>query len=331
MTTYIQNLVTNYVIPNKPHNIELVLDGGAFNGFYQLGALKLIKELEKINYIKVNRISGVSVGAMLGFYYLSDQLDEFENDFENIRDYFRENLNVGLYRTYLKNRIHDISDTILNTFQNKLFIAYYNVSNGQRTVKSQYTNKQELTECILKSSHLPLMSNGDVFYKEKNNYFVDGLYPYIFNDRDANAKSKILYITLTRFNNTNTLLSTKKEVNIIGRILEGAMDAHKLLFLNKETNFCSFVNDWTVMDYVLLRIKHITMSVFIYFIVVFGKTKSIFYEHIVIKVKCICNKDPIIQNYMNMLNNIIQPNILINLIKNMIKNLYKDLLLYYCI
>ena len=64
MTNYIENLASNYTIRDNPIAIDLVLDGGAFNGFYQLGSLKLIKQLEKKGYLKVNKISGVSVGSI---------------------------------------------------------------------------------------------------------------------------------------------------------------------------------------------------------------------------------------------------------------------------
>ena len=257
MTNYIENLASNYKIGDNPIIIDLVLDGGAFNGFYQLGSLKLIKQLEKKRYLKVNKISGVSVGSILGYYYLTDTLDLFEKDFNNIRDYFREHLNVGLYKTYLKKRIKDLSDNIFNNLQEKLYISYYNITCGERIMKNTYKNKKDLIKTIIRSSHLPFISNGDILLKTNNELFIDGLYPYIFNNRDDNAQSKILYITLTTPNNINTLLSTKKEVNIKGRILEGALDAHKLLFLNKSTNFCSFVNNWSTIDYIKLRFKHI--------------------------------------------------------------------------
>ena len=47
LNVFIKSLIEN--IPNNhiPKNIDLVLDGGAFNGIYMLGGLFYIKELEQ--------------------------------------------------------------------------------------------------------------------------------------------------------------------------------------------------------------------------------------------------------------------------------------------
>tara|TARA_Y100000816_G_C26102742_1_gene584917 strand:+ start:2115 stop:3110 length:996 start_codon:yes stop_codon:yes gene_type:complete len=331
MTNYIENLASNYKIGDNPIIIDLVLDGGAFNGFYQLGSLKLIKQLEKKRYLKVNKISGVSVGSILGYYYLTDTLDLFEKDFNNIRDYFREHLNVGLYKTYLKKRIKDLSDNIFNNLQEKLYISYYNITCGERIMKNTYKNKKDLIKTIIRSSHLPFISNGDILLKTNNELFIDGLYPYIFNNRDDNAQSKILYITLTTPNNINTLLSTKKEVNIKGRIIEGALDAHKLLFLNKSTNFCSFVNNWSTIDYIKLRFKHILFTSCIYFIILVNKCRNEFDKKYFLRYYYFINNIPLINKCINKCVDVIQPKLLYNIMKNISQNIFKDLLLHYCI
>ena len=48
----------------KPQRIDIVLGGGAFNGSYLIGALFFLKEMEKRNYIIVERISGCSIGSI---------------------------------------------------------------------------------------------------------------------------------------------------------------------------------------------------------------------------------------------------------------------------
>ena len=59
-------------LPNTSKNIgkiDLVLESGAFNGSYLVGALFFLKEMEKKKYIYVDRISGCSIGALIGFLY----------------------------------------------------------------------------------------------------------------------------------------------------------------------------------------------------------------------------------------------------------------------
>ena len=52
MLNYIEKLADNFIIPDKPINIDIVIEGGCFNGLYSVGALLLIKELEKENILK---------------------------------------------------------------------------------------------------------------------------------------------------------------------------------------------------------------------------------------------------------------------------------------
>ena len=66
MDTYIENLAKNYVIPIKTIEIDFGIGWWGIQWFLS-SWFKLIKELENRKYLKVNRISGVSVGAVLGF------------------------------------------------------------------------------------------------------------------------------------------------------------------------------------------------------------------------------------------------------------------------
>lgn len=74
----------NYNI-NVPKNLDIVITcGGAVGGAYGLGVLKMIKELEKNNIIKINSILGSSIGSILGAHYLNDSLDNLEKTFNAI-------------------------------------------------------------------------------------------------------------------------------------------------------------------------------------------------------------------------------------------------------
>ena len=66
-------MIDNYVnkfIENLPDDskklqrIDLVLDGGIFNGSYLIGALYFLREMEKRKYVTIERISGCSVGCL---------------------------------------------------------------------------------------------------------------------------------------------------------------------------------------------------------------------------------------------------------------------------
>ena len=81
---------------SKPKEIDLVISGGAFNGGYGYGALMYLRSLEKDNKIKVNRISGCSIGSLLAVDYLSNHSLNLCEVYINLQKCLRNNgrLNV---------------------------------------------------------------------------------------------------------------------------------------------------------------------------------------------------------------------------------------------
>ena len=55
--TFINTLIENIPEKHLPPELDLVLDGGAFNGVYMLGGLFYVKELERREKIQVKRVS----------------------------------------------------------------------------------------------------------------------------------------------------------------------------------------------------------------------------------------------------------------------------------
>ena len=90
---YINNLVDT-IEPNGKLNklnkkvvekVDIILEGGLFNGSYQLGFLNYIKQMEKNKLIKIKRLSGCSIGSFMAFLYFTDvSLDENIDFIRNI-------------------------------------------------------------------------------------------------------------------------------------------------------------------------------------------------------------------------------------------------------
>ena len=74
---HIKNLVVNLPKEENLGSIDLVLESGAANGSYQIGCLLYLKELENQKKVKIDRISGSSIGAISGFYYFTNMLDKY--------------------------------------------------------------------------------------------------------------------------------------------------------------------------------------------------------------------------------------------------------------
>ena len=127
MNDYIKNLTKNFPERKKPLELDLVIEGGAYNGYYGLGSLLLLKELEKQNYIIINRISGSSVGALFGTAFFFDKLDEIIGHYQNVRDYYKEHLHMGCLEQLIEKIFKDADGTKFEKIkENKLFLTYYN-------------------------------------------------------------------------------------------------------------------------------------------------------------------------------------------------------------
>ena len=86
----IDNLPDDLKNSKVPLRLELVLDGGIFNGSYLVGALHFLKEMEKRNYITIERISGCSIGSVIGFLYFIDALDTMPKFYDIVKKEFKE-------------------------------------------------------------------------------------------------------------------------------------------------------------------------------------------------------------------------------------------------
>lgn len=103
--SYIQNLMLN--LPktknktNKSENkntiedINVVLDGGIFNGSYLTGALYFLKEMEKQNYVRINKISCCSISSVCALLYYVDALDLMTDMYNIILKQFKERHNLN--------------------------------------------------------------------------------------------------------------------------------------------------------------------------------------------------------------------------------------------
>jgi hypothetical protein len=237
----IDNLPENLKDSKNPLIIDLILDGGIFNGSYLLGTLFFFKEMEKRNYIKVERISGCSIGSLLGFLYLIDSLDLLDNMYKEIVENFKENCNFKNFKhlkIYLKDKIPiDISSKI----NKKLFIKYNNIKKGTQKVKSTYKNEDELINSIFCSSFFPCIIDGDFVYKDK---YIDGINPYIFKKR---PDRKIFFMDLTGLDKVSFMLNIKNENTNFHRILAGLVETYMFYIKKTETSMCSCVNDWNYL------------------------------------------------------------------------------------
>ena len=274
---YINELIQNLPKQNKPLEIDLVLDGGIFNGNYLIGCMYFLKELENINYVKIKRISGCSVGSAVGLLYALDKLDVAEKLNTLISNQLRQNYNIPVIKD-LKTIVFDKkeiteqkSKQILKKVNNYLYISFYKKHNRSlffnKITKKKYNSINNLVDSILKSCYVPYFIDGSLLYKNK---YIDGISPYIFNIR---TNRKILYLNLCHSDKLTHMINIKNEKSNIHRVLTGLLDIHLFFIKESTTSICSYINNWTLLykcqtqyvkyifEYIVLFILTVTVNI----------------------------------------------------------------------
>ena len=263
----IENLPDDIKNVNEPIKMDLVLDGGIFNGSYHVGALYFLKEMENRKYIKIERISGCSVGSIVGFLYFIDSLDLMPKLYDLINKEFRQTYNLKLITELKKHLSEHIPNDICERVNGRLYITYNNIKKGTKPVKSVYKDADDIINTIIKSSYIPYLIDGNILYENKS---VDGITPFIFKEREK----KILYLDLFGSDKLGNLLNVKNEKSNYHRILSGLLDIHSFFIKKSNTPMCSYVNDWSYSNICFNHIKTIIERICIYLIhvLIFIKT-----------------------------------------------------------
>ena len=267
-------------------DLDLVLEGGCMNGAYEIGGLILIKELEKLNYFNIKRISGASVGGYAGFLYLIDKLDVYIKEYNAMKEGFRETLTLNKLELQLRKLVTELSDSKFKSLQKgRLYIRFFDINTQECILKNEYDTREDLIETILKSCHMPFLINGQLFYERNERQYIDGGMPYIFKDCKENRKT--LYITLTRYDKIKSILNVSNEKTIHGRVLEGIIDTYNFFLKRRPTDMCSYVEEWGIVENMRYSIFSYVYKILVYAIYILYKiheyifpwiSKTIIYE-----------------------------------------------------
>jgi len=268
---YVNKLIENLPQESKIFKkIDLVLDGGIFNGSYLAGAVCFLKEMEKKNYLKIDRISACSIGSVVAFLYYTNSLDLMSKLYQIANNEFKTDYTLKMIKN-LKYHLKDrIPDNIISKVNGKLFICFNDVKNGKKIIKSSYKNVDEIFNAIIKSSFVPFLIDNNMMYKKK---YIDGINAYIFEKEN---NKKILHMELFSFDKFTLAINIKNEKTNFHRIMSGVLEMNSFFIKNSSTYMCSYVEDWHIVNNFNYSIKILFEKIIIYILYLINYFKKYF-------------------------------------------------------
>jgi len=238
--------------------LDVVFEGGLFNGSYLAGSLLYLKALEREKILTIHNLSGCSIGAITALMYFIHDEQIIMNIYQIAYSHFKTNYNVNIFDDLFSLLTQHLPNNIIEQINNRLYISYYNIKTGKRIVKKTYKNIAQLFETIRRSCSFPYVIDSQIYYKNK---YMDGLYPFVFPSRNT---KRVLYLNIHNLDKIPGMLSIKNETSNIHRILEGILETH-LFFMHGfgKTNICSFVDQWNPIDWIkhYIFVKFIDLSI----------------------------------------------------------------------
>jgi len=233
---YIKALIVNIKPERLPKKINLIFDSGAVNGLLGIGAALYIHHLEKAAYMKINKISGCSIGSLIAVWYICDCPDTMYGEMETLFAYYKINKNFYIFEQIVTKVIFQLFPTEgLEKLNGRLYINYYDTKKSKQRVISHFKSRAHLITTILRSAHIPFLTTNSHKFQGR---YVDGIAPYIF---PTQSNCKNLFVQLIHFTDICKSLNIKREKNIYSRLIRGVVDANEF-FINDMSHSCRYVS-----------------------------------------------------------------------------------------
>jgi hypothetical protein len=258
LNIYIKTLINNVNIENIPKDIDIIFDGGAFNGGMGFGIAVYLKELEITHNIKVRRVSGCSIGSIIALSYLIDLKYDINDVFISTCKNFKKTFNLSVFKTHVKKIIYFILTVVLSSINNKLYISYYDAINYEHIMVCEYENREHLLECLMRSCHIPYITS--TVFKYDNKY-IDGVAPYIFRDGERD----VLFINMVTYKNYRRTLNIKNEEHINERMIIGVNDINNFFTMGK-SDMCSYYENWSYISILILRLRLLIVFIILWIV-----------------------------------------------------------------
>jgi len=163
---------------NFPKYTNILLSGGGLSSFYHISILNYLDELIKENKIKtkINKIYGVSGGALMGALYLSGvDINVFSKEYNEIRATKQGTVLTDIAREMMMKHIPDDSHIKCS---GRLTIFVYEIESYKshvRRIINTYDSKDELINIVLASCTISYLTHNKYTFDYKGKSYFDGI------------------------------------------------------------------------------------------------------------------------------------------------------------
>jgi hypothetical protein len=266
MRKLIKSLIKNLEKPEHPQEVDLIIDGGGFKAAYIVGNLLYLKEMEKQGFLKISRISGTSVGSLLGLLYFLDNLNIIYKLLPVLsKDYKKTNKLTNSFKLIKRYLSKIIGEKGMKSFNKRLYINYYDLKNNRDILSNTYSNIDNIFKKIHFSCFLPFMFDGRPSICDK----IDGGFtPFIFPKRD---NVKILFLSAISIRNIRSFNETlyTDDKNITYKMTQGVLDMHSF-YIDKPTTMSYYIENNSIYSTGYFICRKILLYVIVFLIHIYN-------------------------------------------------------------
>ena len=262
LSPYISQLMENMpddFINKKCQQLDIVVEGGAFNGGYLIGAYYFLKELEHRKHVKVHRISCCSVSSVCSMAYILDKLELYNEMYKLCSESFRETGSLNFFEKVFDILRKNIDADAYKQLNGRLYITYNNIQTCKQVTRSKFKSNDDVFETMHRSAFIPYMIDKNL---ARNNKYIDGVSPYFFKSQIGDRRT--IYMCLVnwrKFENLASTISVKNEVNSIRRIIAGTLDAHNFFMTSIPTQMCCYIDSMPITMMIQIELKKLFMYI----------------------------------------------------------------------
>jgi len=209
---------------NVPGEMDLVMSGGGFLGYYLVGVDRVLRKLQQEEKLKVVRYAGTSVGALasiamvcnLGDHMISlyDNLQGTPDFFPKIREYFTEILPDDAF-VQCTGRVHIVIS--------RVEFLWGVLPVLRPMVVSAFESNHDLVEACMASCSVPYFVSSQLFYPFRGFLCMDGFFTKNIHILEGSARPQLV-VRLHRVPYSWKSVLRPQDNIVLPLVIQGAME-----------------------------------------------------------------------------------------------------------